>query len=329
MPLVEVTRGPLVESVHAVAACAVDERGETVLAVGDVDTPVYLRSTAKPFIAAAVVASGAAERFAFSARELAVISASHNGEPAHVETVRGLLARIGLDESALQCGAHAPSYEPAAAALAAQGVAPSALHNNCSGKHAGILALCVHLGLDIETYLRPEHPAQQRILALCARLTDDDEKKFPIGIDGCGIPVFATSLRQAALAFARFATLKGIAAEDAEALNAVREAIASEPFYVAGSGRFDTALIEATSGNIVCKGGAEGVHGSALRRQGLGLVLKVLDGTRRATPPAALALLGELGALSASEAAALHAYAERDVHNVAGTVVGRVRARLP
>ena len=323
------TRGPLVESVHAVAACAANARGETVLALGNVDAPVYLRSTAKPFIAAAAVASGAAERFAFSARELAVMSASHNGESAHVEIVRDLLARIGLDETALQCGAHAPSYEPAAAALAAQGLKPSALHNNCSGKHAGILAMCVHLGLDTTTYLQPEHPAQQRILALCARLADDDEKKFPIGVDGCGIPVFATSLRRAALAFARFATLEGIAAGDAEALSAVREAMASEPFYVAGTGRFDSALIEATAGGIVDKGGAEGVHGSALRRLGLGLVLKVLDGTRRATPPAALALLGELGALSASEAAALHAYAERDVHNVAGTVVGRVRARLP
>ncbi len=329
VPLVEVTRGPLVESVHAVAACAVDERGATVLALGNVDAPVYLRSTAKPFIAAAVVASGAAARFDFSPRELAVISASHGGEPAHVEAVRALLARIGLDETALQCGAHAPSYEPAAAALVAAGVTPSALHNNCSGKHTGILAMCVHLGFDTATYLRPEHPAQQRILALCARLADDDVKKFPLGIDGCGIPVFATSLRQAALAFARFATLEGLAAEDAEALNAVREAMASEPFYVAGTGRFDTALIEATGGGIVGKGGAEGVHGSALRRQGLGLVLKVVDGTRRATPPAAVALLGELGALSASEAAALHAYAERDVHNVAGTVVGRVRARLP
>jgi L-asparaginase II len=327
VPFVDVLRGPLIESVHALAACALDPAGRELLVMGDVDVPVYLRSSAKPFIAGAIVASGAAERYAFDARELAVIAASHGGEPFHVAAVRSILAKIGLDESALQCGAHPPSYEPAARALAAAGEAPSALHNNCSGKHSGILALCRHLGLEHADYLALEHPAQQRILAFCARLTGDDPANWPVGVDGCGIPVFATSLRRAALAFARFATLAGLTAEDARALRIVRDAMAAEPAYVAGTGRFDTALMSATHAAIVCKGGAEGVHCSALVRDAAGLALKVVDGNARAAAPAALAFLGTLGALEPAERAALAAFAEPPVRNVAGRVVGRIVAR--
>jgi L-asparaginase II len=326
--VVEVTRGGVVESVHSVAACAVDPSGAVAFACGDVDEPVFLRSSAKPFIGAAIVESGAAERYGFGARELAVICASHNGEPFHVEAVRGILRTIGLDESALQCGTHPPSYEPAATALLAQGLAPSAIHNNCSGKHAGILAMCTHLGFNPATYLEAEHPVQRRILTFCARLSDDDPNRWTVGIDGCGIPVYATPLLKAALAFARFATLEGVTDSDARALQTVREAMAAEPTYVGGTGRFDTALIVATKGRIVCKGGAEAVHGDALLRERLGLVLKIRDGSRRATPPAATALLGALGALEPGELEALAPFASPDVRNVAGRVVGRIVARV-
>jgi L-asparaginase II len=315
--------------VHAVAACAVDPSGAPALSLGDVDTPVFLRSTAKPFIAAAIVASGAAERFAFDAREIAITSSSHNGEPHHVEAAQRILAKIGLDESALRCGVHPPAYEPAAEALLAEGRKPSAIHNNCSGKHAGILAMCVHRGYDVPTYLEPEHPAQRAILEFCARLCDDDPGRWPVGVDGCGIPVFATPLRRAALAFARFATLEGIAPDDARALGTVRDALASEPAYVGGTGRFDSALIEATGGRIVCKAGAEGVHGDALTRERLGLAVKIVDGNRRATPPAVIALLKALRALEPSEIETLAPYAEPDVRNVAGRVVGVLKATSP
>ncbi len=322
--IVNVTRGGLVESTHEVAACVADARGRVVHATGDVERPVYLRSAAKPFIAAAIVASGAAARFAFDDRELAVIAASHNGEPYHVDAVRGILAKIGADPSELRCGAHAPAYEPAAAALAARDEAPSALHNNCSGKHAGILAMCVHLGFDRATYLAPEHPAERLILELCARLAGEPVAALPLGIDGCGIPVYATSLRRAAQSFARLATLDEISDGDARALERVRAAMQAEPRYVAGTGRFDTALMEATRGRIVCKAGAEGVHGDALLRERLGLVLKVADGARRAAPPAALALLSTVSALEPGEALALGELASPAVFNVAGLVVGRV-----
>jgi L-asparaginase II len=323
-PFVYVTRGAYTESVHHVAACIADERGHVVHALGDIDEPVFLRSAAKPLIAADVVASGAAARFGFDARELAVMAASHNGEAFHVATVASILAKIGLDPSALQCGAHAPSYQPAAVALAASGALPTALHNNCSGKHAGILAACVHLGLDPSTYLALEHPVQQRILAFCARVLGEPVARMPVAVDGCGIPAFATPLRRAARGFARMATLASLDDADAAALETVRDAMVAEPAYVGGSERFDSALLAATGGRIVAKSGAEGVHADALRREGLGLVLKVVDGARRAAAPAAMALLAGAGAMEPPEAVVLERFAHAEVRNVAGRIVGFV-----
>jgi L-asparaginase II len=323
---VNVTRGPLVESVHSIAACAVDVHGRVVLERGDVDAPVFVRSAAKPFIAAAIVLSGAADHFGLDERELAVIAASHNGEPVHVETVEGILRKIGLSIGDLQCGAHPPAYDPAARALAASGRPALAIHNNCSGKHAGILAMCVHLGFEHGGYLAPEHPVQELILAFCARMVDEERAALAIGVDGCGIPVFATPLRNAARAFARLATLEGLDSGDARALERVRSAMAAQPMLVAGTGRLDTAIMEATAGRIVCKAGAEGVHGDALVREGIGLALKVLDGARRAAPAAVISLLTELGALEVTEREALRDFAAQDVRNVAGRVVGRIAA---
>jgi L-asparaginase II len=326
--IVRVTRGDLVESVHDVAACVADAGGAVTFAAGDIDRPVFLRSAAKPFIAAAIVASGAAGAFGFDDRELAVISASHNGEPGHVAAVRSILAKAGLAESALRCGAHEPSFEPAARALAASGERPSAVHNNCSGKHAGILALCAHAGFDPAGYLAPAHPAQRLILDLCARLAGTTVERMPIAVDGCGIPVYAVSLRRAATSFARFATQDGVSDGDARALARVLRAVRAEPWYLAGTGRFDTALIEATGGRIAGKAGAEGVHGDALPREGLGLVVKVADGARRAAAPAVLALCGRLGALDAGEAERLAEFAVPAIYNVAGLAVGRVETAV-
>ena len=174
--------------------------------------------------------------------------------------------------------------KPATTALAASGAEPGAIHNNCSGKHAGILALCVHLGLDTASYLKAAHPAQRLILEFCGRMTGDEPENFLLGVDGCGIPVFATSLRRAAHAYARFATLEDVSAADARALRTVRDAMTAAPLYAGGTARFDSALIAATQGRIVGKGGAEGVHGDALLGEGLGLALKVIDESRRGAP---------------------------------------------
>lgn len=326
VPAVAVHRGARVESVHHVAACVCAPDGTVVLKVGTVETPVYLRSSAKPFIAAASVRAGVMERFGFGERELAVMCASHNGEPGHTELVARMLERIGATVADLQCGVHPPQYEPAARALAERGEAPGPLHHNCSGKHAGILALAKVLGAPLESYLEPGHPAQRAILALCERVSDDEFGPDKLGVDGCGIPVYATSLRKAATSFARFASLEGLDDGDAAALARVASAMGNEPWCVAGTERFDTDLMRASGGRIVAKAGAEGVHCDALLDAGLGLALKVLDGTRRAAPPATLAVLDALRALEPAARAELAPHARTTLLNAAGTLVGEVSA---
>jgi len=310
VPLVDVVRGACVESTHAVAACACDVDGNVLLEYGTIDVPVYLRSAAKPFIAAAAVRAGVVERFGLTQPEVAVMCASHMGEPRHLETAASILAKIGASVDDLQCGG-----------------APDALHNNCSGKHAGILALARLRGEPFAGYLDPAHPVQREILAFCERAFADRFTPDRIAVDGCGIPVFATTLVSAARGFARFATLLGLAPDDAAALRRVREAMLAEPWMVSGTGRFDTDLMSAAGGAIVAKGGAEGVHADALVELGAGLVLKTVDGAARAVPPAALALLARLGALDAGAAERLQGHARPPLRNVAGRVVGELRAR--
>jgi L-asparaginase II len=323
--IVEVARGDLVESLHQVAACAVDASGNVQLRSGDIDVPVFLRSTAKPFIAAAAVEAGVVERFGLEPREIAVMSASHHGEPFHIEAVRSILRKIGMDAAALQCGAHYPYFEASAHAMIAAGEPASALHNNCSGKHAGILALCAATGADPATYLEASNPAQRDILQLCARLSDDDADAWPLGVDGCGIPVYATSLRRAALSFARFATLRGTDERDAAALLTVRDAMVAHPEYVSGTGELDTVLMQVAGGTIACKGGAEGVHGVAAIARGFGYVSKVLDGGGRARGPSTIAALVRLGALDGGQATKLARFARPIVYNRAGHAVGEIR----
>jgi L-asparaginase II len=325
--LVDVTRGGYVESVHRVALCAVRADGTVLDEAGDVRTPVFLRSAAKPFIAAAAVQAGVVERFGLEPREIAVMAASHSGEPYHVEAVKSILRKIGMDASALQCGVQVPYDERAATALREAGVAASALHNNCSGKHAGILALCLSIGADPATYLEADNPAQRRILAFCARVSDDDAETWPVGVDGCGIPVYATGLRNGALAFARLASLDGIADEDAAALRVVRDAMIAYPRYVAGTDQFDTALMRAGGGNIVSKGGAEGVHAAGAISSGIGFVSKVLDGAGRARGPSSVAALRRLGVLDGNQERELARFARAPVYNRAGNVVGEIVSR--
>jgi L-asparaginase II len=303
------------------------DANETVIfSAGDIDAPVFLRSTAKPFIAAAAIAAGARERFDLQPQEIAVMAASHTGQQFHVDAVRSILRKIGMEESALQCGAHPPYNPEAAQALHDAGITPSAVHNNCSGKHAGILALCTLIGADPSTYLHVQNAAQQRILALCARASDQRVEDFVLGVDGCGIPVYATPLRHAALSFMRLATLNGLSAEDAAALRVVRDAMIAHPEYVSGTGEFDTRLMITGAGDVACKGGAEGVHGSAFIQAGVGMVCKVLDGASRGRAPAVLGAVRQLGLLPQDALTQLADLERPVVYNRAGRAVGEVRA---
>jgi L-asparaginase II len=326
MPLVGVLRGGLIESVHRVALCALDARHNLLLSAGNTDALVYLRSAAKPFIAAAAVRAGVVARYSLDQRELSVMCGSHAGESFHVVAVRSILRRIGLDESALQCGVDLPYNVEARAALEAAGTTPAPVYNNCSGKHAGILALCTILGADPSTYMEPSNPAQRYILDFCARLSDERAEDLPLGIDGCGIPAYATTLRNVAVAYTRFATLEDVDEGTASALRLVRDAMMAFPEYMSGTGEFDASLIRAGRRDLVCKGGAEGIHATALIERRAALAIKVIDGNERARPPAAIEALSAIGSLSQAQRSALHGFVHATLRNRAGREVGEVRA---
>jgi len=291
-PLAALTRGALVESVHRGRLAVCDPDGNVLEAVGDPEAYFYARSSAKPFQALPLVLSGAAEAFGLTDGELAVACASHNAEEPHLAAVRSILEKSGLSEDNLQSGAHPPLYEPEAAKLIRSGEEPRPIHGNCSGKHAGMLAVCVHEGYGTATYRDPGHPLQRRILGLIAEVCGLREDEVLVAGDNCGVPTFALPLRSFATGLARVATGNALPDEIAGAALRIRDAMREHPFMVAGTGRFDTDLMYST--DLLVKGGAEAVLAVG-SREGWGMVLKISDGAFRAVRPAALAALGDMG----------------------------------
>jgi len=317
-----VRRGELIESRHRVAYAVADATGALRYANGDPQRPVFPRSAIKPLQAIAMVESGAADRFEVDDRELALACASHSGEAVHVETVETWLARLGLDQSALECGAHAPNHRPSAERLAATGRVPSPVHNNCSGKHAGMLTLARHLDAPIGGYIDPAHPVQRRIAEVLAAMAGLERLSAP-AIDGCGVPTFPLPLGAIATAMARLAEPDALSPGRAAACRRIRAAMSANPELVAGTGRTCSAILRAAPG-LVVKTGAEGVYAAALPERGLGVVLKVEDGATRAAQVAVLALLRALGALDDAAWAALCDLAVPTLYNHAGRHVGRI-----
>jgi len=291
-PLAAVTRGALLESIHRGRLAVCDPEGNVLDAVGDPAAYIYARSSAKPFQALPLVLSGTADAFGFTDRELAVACASHNAEEPHLAAVRSILEKAGLTEDDLQSGAHLPLYEPEADKLIRSGEDPRPIHGNCSGKHAGMLAVCVHEGYETATYRDPGHPLQRRILGLIAEVCGLREDEVLIAGDNCGVPAFALPLRSLATGLARVATRNAL--PDGLALAALRigDAMREHPFMVAGTGRFDTDLMRST--DLLVKGGAEAVLAVG-SRDGWGMVLKISDGALRGVRPVALAALGGMG----------------------------------
>jgi L-asparaginase II len=327
-PLVEVLRGERVESVHHGAAVLADDAGGLVAAHGDPGLVTFLRSSAKPAQVLPLLVSGAAERFGFTDPEVAVMIGSHGGEPFHLEAVRSILKRIGLGEEALQCGAHPPFYRPAARALREARQEPSVLHNNCSGKHAGMLALAVHLGAPIGSYLEPGHPVQQRILDVVARLAGVGAESIVLAVDGCSAPTFAISLRAAATLYARLLAPDALPEDLGRAARRAVAAMRRHPEMVAGTGRLCTDLMRRGGDGLVAKIGAEGFYGLGYTRggRGFGLAIKVSDGDGdRARPTAAIDALRQLELLTAPDAARLMDQHVGPIRNHRGLVVGRVR----
>ena len=311
-PLVALRRGALVESVHRGRVAVSDPEGGIVEALGDPEGYVYARSSAKPFQALPLVLSGAAETFGLTSEELAVACASHNGEAQHLSAVRSILGKVGLSEKDLQNGAHPPLYAPAAMKLVRQGEEPVPVHGNCSGKHAGMLAVCVHEGWATGGYRNPDHPLQSWILEIMGRVCGVETDEILLGGDGCGVPSFGMPLRSLATGFARLAT-GSLTGDLAAAAERVRGAMREHPYMVGGTERFDTAVMGGTG--LVCKSGAEIVFGAG-SPDGWGLALKVSDGGARALRPAALAALSRRGVEVPDEPES------SPVHDLHGEVVG-------
>ncbi len=324
--LIEVTRGGAVESRHRGAAVVVLGDGTLVAQWGDIEAPVYPRSAIKPIQALALVESGAADRFSLSAEELALACASHSGEPCHAEAVGGWLEGVGLGPAALQGATQIPRAETSANAMVRAGARPTALHHNCSGKHAGMLTTALHMNEPIAGYLEPTHPVQRRVARILAEMGGCDLTDAARGVDGCGIPVIAMPLAAVALALARLAAPEGLEQKRATAARRLFAAMTAHPYLVAGRGRFDTTAMTAGGGAFAVKTGAEGVHVAAVPGLKLGIALKIDDGARRAAEVAMAALLRHLGVLDDGARAALSPYLDAPVLNNAGLRVGTIRA---
>src|SRR5256885_15404186 len=287
---------------------------------GDPDRRPYFRSCAKPLQAIASLRSGIVARFGLTSEHVAIMCASHNGEPRHVAVVRDLLAHAGVEESALQCGAHWPYYEPAASAVRCQMPEPIAVFNNCSGKHSGMLAAARLLEAPLESYLEPSHLVQQRIRQVVEEFTGCASDEVIYGIDGCSAPNAAVALSAMARSFAQLVT------SDDDAARTAVEAMTTHPFLIGGTKRFDTALMEVTNGRLLAKGGAAGAHCTADRRSGRGLAGKLEDVDGTWVSVAVMAALTALGWLTPTEQQALDRFAHPTLRNHKGLEVGRVTA---
>ena len=323
--LVEVLRGGAVESRHRGAFAITDAAGRIIAASGPIDAPVFPRSAVKPLQALPLVESGAAEAFRLTNKELALACASHRAEPPHVKAVEAWLAASGLGPEALECGAHPPSDPAASAELIRRGETPSAVHNNCSGKHSGFICTAVHLGEDPRGYIQPGHAVQRRVSAALADMTGVDLAAAPCGCDGCGIPSYAIPLRALARGMARMVDTGSLGRERARAAETLMAAMGAEPFYVSGTGSFVTECMRAAGAAVRVKTGAEGVYAAALPTLGYGVALKIEDGAGRAAELAMATLLRALRCFGEEQEQALRPFLHPVLRNVAGAPVGTVR----
>jgi L-asparaginase II len=323
---VVVRRGSILESRHHVRAALADAEGRLLASAGDAAEATAFRSSAKPFQLLPFVERGLAERWSLNDEQLAVMAASHSGSDTHVELVRGLLTRFGIEERHLACGVHDPLDPEALASVRRDPTLATVLHNNCSGKHAGMLAMCVAEGWPLAGYERPDHPLQRLMRATVGEVCGVDSTQIALGVDGCSVPVFGVSLVAMATGFARLAAARGDGPPRERALARIRTAMGAFPYAVGGRDRFDTDLMAATGGRMVAKVGAEGLECVAISERGWGLAVKADDGNGRATAPATLAILESLDLLSEAERATLAAQRRPVIRNVRGLEVGLVDA---
>lgn len=321
------TRAGHVENIHRGDVAAVNCAGEIVHSVGNANLPMFWRSAAKPFQALPFVKNGGLERYKISEEELAVLVSSHSGEENHVALVRGILSKLGLDESVLDCGTIRPMSGKVFKDLIAAGKKPLPVHNACSGKHSQIIALAIMLGVPIEGYIRPEHEAQKIIFKHVAMASKVPEKNLEIGIDGCGVPVFYLPIYNMALAYARLSTpKKGDWGEYESAAEKIRNAMSKYPQVVSGTGRIDLAVTEITGGRIIAKIGSDAVYCLAVKDGDLGISFKIEDGSFAAITPMVIAVLKKFDLLTKSEADELEKKFPPILKNHRGEIIGTIEA---
>ena len=322
--IAEIRRGHHVESVHTGTFVVTDAHGRVVLSGGDPDRATFPRSAIKALQALPLLAHGAADRLGLTPPELALACASHTGLPEHTQTAASMLAKAGRDVTCLECGTHWPSSTSAARALAAAGKTPSALHNNCSGKHAGFICTAIAAGQDPAGYIDPDHPTMRAVTQAVSEVTGVQLGPENRAVDGCSIPTFMMPLRAVATGFARFGTGTHMPAGFAEAASRLRQAVAENPTKIAGPGRFDTEITQALGASAFVKTGAEGVHAGALPSLGLGFAIKANDGTTRAADACAAALLKHYLGTSA----VLEKWVSQPITNWNGIHVGQINGKL-
>ena len=318
--IAEVTRGGIVESRHTGAFAVVDGAGKLVKSAGDFAAPIFPRSAIKAFQCVPVIESGAADHFGFTDEEIALACSSHNGEPDHVRVARSMLQKAGENEAHYECGAHWPMNMEALHDVVRHGSGPMQVHNNCSGKHAGMLALSRQLGADAKDYVKIEHPVQQAVAKAIAEYCDVDVGALTWGIDGCSVPTWAYPLSNMALGFAKLTeTATG---------KRIIQAVRKYPFMVAGTGRFDTRLMELLP-RVFVKTGAEGVYCGCIPHAHIGIALKCDDGAGRAAETAMASLLASLDVWTVEEKAILQTFTHADLTNWRHIHVGDVHSKLP
>jgi L-asparaginase II len=323
-----IPRSERIESIHRVSVAVVDLKGDIIMSAGDPQLHTYFRSSAKPLQVIPLLEAGGAEAFGFDSRELAVMSASHDGEEIHTDAVLSILSKIGLEEHHLFCGPHDPYFIPAGKALSRAGKAPTSAHNNCSGKHSGMLALSVLNGWPVEGYQLPEHQVQKRIFEVISGATDIPVSSIEYGIDGCGIPTFYLSVYQMAVAYSRFADWAKENGKRGDAVRKLIRAIREEPVMLEGTTGFSSALAAATDARVIGKVGGEGLFCIAVPEEGIGLALKVEDGNRRATSPAAVELLRTMKLISGKELECLSDHHSPVLYNHQGTEIGKLKSEI-
>ena len=321
---IEVTRGGMVESIHRGVCVISDAKGEIYKSWGNHERQIYPRSAIKPLQAIPVVASGAAESLKMNSAELALCCASHSGEKIHTEKVFKWLERLGLDSADLECGPQMPSDQATAEHLIHVNELPLSLHNNCSGKHAGMLTTAIHKKQPTIGYTKPDHPIQMDLIGLIGELGNIDLSVTARGLDGCGIPVFGIPIKSVALAMAKLADPDILEHSKKEACIQITEACSKNPIMISGTNKINTLMQIETAGKALVKGGAEGVYTAAINSLGLGVCIKIDDGAGRAASLAMLAVMSKLNVLSEDSVQKIKKFGFDEVRNWAGTLVGKI-----